>query len=182
MRSPCLGQSREQACFQLIITELVETLIGGDRRPWRRRESDRRDDRRLGHIELPQQKSGEGADVRVVECQGRGQFAPCAHFQATPQLDGHQRIHAHLEKTGIEIDAIEARRTQHCRDLATNKLHQHLVPRDGGDSEQVLVSYARAGIDVPALARQLQEDGAKSFVASWKELLGAIDAKSKALT
>jgi transaldolase len=56
------------------------------------------------------------------------------------------------------------------------------MPRDGADSDQVLVSYARAGIDVPALARQLQEDGAKSFVASWKELLGAIEAKSKALT
>jgi transaldolase len=55
------------------------------------------------------------------------------------------------------------------------------MPRDGGDCEQVLVSFARAGIDVAALARQLQQDGAKSFVSSWKELLGAIDAKSKAL-
>lgn len=56
------------------------------------------------------------------------------------------------------------------------------VPRDGGNSEQILVSYARAGVDVAALARQLQEDGAKSFVASWKELMGAIEAKSKQLT
>jgi transaldolase len=53
--------------------------------------------------------------------------------------------------------------------------------RDGDDCEQVLASIARAGIDVAALARQLQDDGAKGFVDSWKDLLGAIEAKSKAL-
>jgi transaldolase len=52
---------------------------------------------------------------------------------------------------------------------------------DGGDAEQVLASIARAGIDAAALARQLQDDGAKSFVDSWKDLLGAIETKSKAL-
>ena len=55
------------------------------------------------------------------------------------------------------------------------------MSRDGADSEQVLASFARAGIDVAALARQLQDDGAKGFVESWKELLGAIETKSKAL-
>jgi transaldolase len=55
------------------------------------------------------------------------------------------------------------------------------MPRDGGDSEQVLVSITRAGIDVAALARELQDQGAKGFVDSWKDLLGAIEAKSKAL-
>ncbi len=55
------------------------------------------------------------------------------------------------------------------------------MPRDGGDAEQVLASIARAGIDVTALARQLQDDGAKGFVESWKDLLGAIETKSKAL-
>jgi transaldolase len=53
--------------------------------------------------------------------------------------------------------------------------------RDGGDCEHVLASVARAGVDVAALARQLQDDGAKGFVDSWKDLLGAIEAKSKAL-
>jgi transaldolase len=55
------------------------------------------------------------------------------------------------------------------------------MPRDGGDAEQVLVAIARAGVDVPTLARQLQDEGAGGFVASWKELLGAIETKSKAL-
>ena len=56
-----------------------------------------------------------------------------------------------------------------------------LLPRDGGDAAVVLLAHAKAGIDVTALAAQLQSDGAKGFVASWRELLGAIDAKSKVL-
>jgi transaldolase len=55
------------------------------------------------------------------------------------------------------------------------------MARDGGDAEQVLVAITRAGVDVGALARQLQDEGAKGFVDSWKELLGAIETKSKAL-
>ena len=45
-----------------------------------------------------------------------------------------------------------------------------------------LLAHAKAGIDVTTLAAQLQSDGAKGFVASWRELLRAIDAKSKVLT
>lgn len=52
---------------------------------------------------------------------------------------------------------------------------------DGGDAEAVLAAHAKAGIDLTALAAQLQADGAKGFVKSWNELLGAIDAKSKVL-
>ena len=48
-------------------------------------------------------------------------------------------------------------------------------------AEQVLAAMSRAGIDVAALARQLQDEGAKGFVNSWKDLLGAIETKSKAL-
>ena len=55
------------------------------------------------------------------------------------------------------------------------------MPRDGGDAEQVLVAITRAGVDVGALARELQDEGAKGFVDSWKDLLGAIETKSKAL-
>src|SRR5262249_13667712 len=56
------------------------------------------------------------------------------------------------------------------------------MPRDGGDAEQVLVAIVRAGVDVGMLARELQDEGAKGFVDSWKDLLGAIETKSKALT
>jgi transaldolase len=55
------------------------------------------------------------------------------------------------------------------------------LPPDGGDAEAVLAAHAKAGIDLTALASQLQVDGAKGFVKSWNELLGAIGAKSKVL-
>jgi transaldolase len=56
-----------------------------------------------------------------------------------------------------------------------------LLPADGGDSEETLKKFADAGIDVGALAGQLQSEGAKSFVDSWTSLIGQIESKSKAL-
>jgi transaldolase len=56
-----------------------------------------------------------------------------------------------------------------------------LVPLDGSDCEEVLNQFARAGIDIDALAKQLQDEGAKSFVKSWNELLESIESKSAAL-
>jgi transaldolase len=56
------------------------------------------------------------------------------------------------------------------------------MQRGGDDSDQVLASIARAGVDVAALAQQLQDEGAKGFVDSWKDLLAAIEAKSNALS
>ena len=52
---------------------------------------------------------------------------------------------------------------------------------DGGDCEKVLAEFAQAGINVDALAAQLQNEGAKSFVKSWNELLAVIATKSAAL-
>ncbi len=57
-----------------------------------------------------------------------------------------------------------------------------LLPVDGGDCEEVLARFAQAGVDVDALAAQLQDEGAKSFVNSWNELLGVISSKSALLT
>ncbi|HWN91603.1 MAG TPA: transaldolase, partial [Verrucomicrobiae bacterium] len=47
-----------------------------------------------------------------------------------------------------------------------------------GDCEEVIAQFARAGIDVDALAAQLQDEGAKSFVKSWHELMTVLDSKS----
>ena len=52
---------------------------------------------------------------------------------------------------------------------------------DGGDAEEVLARFAKAGIDVDALAAQLQDEGAKSFVQSWDDLMSVIAVKSAAL-
>jgi transaldolase len=56
-----------------------------------------------------------------------------------------------------------------------------IMATDGGDCESVLGAFAKAGVDVDALAARLQEDGAKSFVASWNELMAVIASKSAAL-
>jgi transaldolase len=56
-----------------------------------------------------------------------------------------------------------------------------LLPADGGDCEAVLAQFAKAGVEVDALAARLQEEGAKSFVSSWNELMEVISAKSTAL-
>src|SRR5437773_5272169 len=56
-----------------------------------------------------------------------------------------------------------------------------ILPEDGGDSEDVLALFAKAGINVDDLAAQLQDEGAKSFVKSWNELMAVITSKSAAL-
>jgi len=52
---------------------------------------------------------------------------------------------------------------------------------DGGDCEEVLARFAGARIDVHALSAQLQDEGAKSFVNSWNDLMGVIGSKSAVL-
>jgi transaldolase len=52
-----------------------------------------------------------------------------------------------------------------------------ILPADGGDCEEVIAKFAKAGVDVDALAAQLQDEGAKSFVKSWNELMGVIKSK-----
>src|SRR5215468_9872022 len=56
-----------------------------------------------------------------------------------------------------------------------------IMAADGGDCESVLAQFEKAGINVDALAAQLQADGAKAFVKSWDELLAVIASKSSVL-
>src|SRR6516162_3108524 len=57
-----------------------------------------------------------------------------------------------------------------------------IMSADGGDCEAVLGEFAAAGIDIDNLAAKLQDDGAKSFVSSWKDLMEVIASKSAKLT
>jgi transaldolase len=57
-----------------------------------------------------------------------------------------------------------------------------LMPADGGDCEAVLSRFVQAGIDIDALAAQLQDEAVTSFVKSWIELIEAIAVKCAALT
>jgi transaldolase len=56
-----------------------------------------------------------------------------------------------------------------------------IMAADGGDCETVLAQFAKAGVNIDTLAAQLQDEGAKSFVKSWNELMGVIASKSDAL-
>jgi len=56
-----------------------------------------------------------------------------------------------------------------------------MLPHDGGDAEQVLAEFKKAGVDIDALAEQLQREGADAFVKSWDDLLAQIVDKSAAL-
>jgi transaldolase len=62
--------------------------------------------------------------------------------------------------------------------------HGHVtgtMPADGGDAEDVLGRFAKAGVDVAGLASQLQREGAQSFTDSWNKLMRCLASKSGAL-
>jgi len=56
-----------------------------------------------------------------------------------------------------------------------------MLPHDGGDAEEVLGRFTKAGVDLDALAAELQSEGAASFVKSWEDMLRAIADKSATL-
>jgi len=56
-----------------------------------------------------------------------------------------------------------------------------MLAADGGDAERELAEFTKAGINIDALAEQLQQEGAASFVKSWDDLLACIADKSAAI-
>jgi len=56
-----------------------------------------------------------------------------------------------------------------------------MLPADGGDSDEVLARFAKAGVDIDALAARLQDEGAKAFVKSWNGLMDVMTSKAAAL-
>jgi transaldolase len=65
--------------------------------------------------------------------------------------------------------------------LATHTELGELLPTDGGNCEDVLAQFGKAGIDIDALAAHLQKEGAESFVKSWNDLMTVISSKSASL-
>ena len=57
-----------------------------------------------------------------------------------------------------------------------------LLPADGGDADDVIVAFAKAGIDTRTLAAELQRQGAEAFAASWKDLLARIGSRHEELS
>ncbi len=71
-------------------------------------------------------------------------------------------------------------------DVTLEAFHDHGSlegPMDpgGGGCDDELAAFEAAGVDVLALAAQLQSDGAKAFVDSWHDLMGRIEEQSKAV-
>ncbi len=56
------------------------------------------------------------------------------------------------------------------------------LPADGGDAEEVLSEFAKAGVGVAALALRLQKEGADAFVSSWNDLIDSISQEAAKLT
>jgi len=56
-----------------------------------------------------------------------------------------------------------------------------VLPADGGDCEEVLRQYAKAEVDIDALAVRLQKEGAEAFTKSWIDLMAVIAARCTAL-
>ena len=56
-----------------------------------------------------------------------------------------------------------------------------IMATDGAASEQVLKQFAQAGVNIDALAARLQDEGAKSFVKSWNDLLSVLESKRHVL-
>jgi transaldolase len=61
--------------------------------------------------------------------------------------------------------------------LAVNSDPIDLLQAHGGDGEEVLAQFTKEGIDVAALAEQLQDEGAKSFINSWNDLIHVLEKK-----
>jgi len=78
-------------------------------------------------------------------------------------------------------DTIDTMPEKTLRAFAEQGALRGAMAADGGAAEAMLARFARAGIDIDALAIRLQHEGAQSFVQSWQQLLQRIAAKSAAL-
>ena len=56
-----------------------------------------------------------------------------------------------------------------------------LLPRDGGPASATLSEIVKAGVNLDALAADLQSNGVKAFDESWANLLKSIETKSRAV-
>jgi transaldolase len=78
-------------------------------------------------------------------------------------------------------DTIDTLPEKTLRAFADHGRIEHVMAVDGGDAEATLRRIAGAGIDIDAVAMQLQRDGAQAFTKSWQQLLQRIADKAGAL-
>ena len=56
---------------------------------------------------------------------------------------------------------------------------ENMMPVDGGDADEVLARFGDAGVDVDALAEQLQAEGIAAFDRSWEDMMACIASKGE---
>lgn len=61
--------------------------------------------------------------------------------------------------------------------FAKHGVIDHMMAEDGREAEALLARFTQVGIDIDALASQLQVQGAEAFVVSWQQLLQCIAGK-----
>ena len=54
-----------------------------------------------------------------------------------------------------------------------------ILSSGGGEADVLILKMSRLGIDMDALAAQLQKEGAESFVKSWNDLMGVLANKAQ---
>lgn len=74
-------------------------------------------------------------------------------------------------------DTINTMPAETLKALADHGKIEKMMPADGGNAEKILDKFQKSGIDLDALAADLQKEGGKAFEKSWNDLLAAIDSK-----
>jgi transaldolase len=77
-------------------------------------------------------------------------------------------------------DTIDTLPEKTLKAMAEHGNAEKVMDRNGGNAETTLAEFAAAGIDVDAVAGQLQVEGATAFVKSWNGLMQRIADKSRA--
>jgi transaldolase len=65
--------------------------------------------------------------------------------------------------------------------FADHGVLDQVLPVDAYASDDVIATFAKAGVDADPLASQLQREGADAFVKSWNDLIACIGAKGEKL-
>jgi transaldolase len=120
------------------------------------------------------------ASDRWQRLENSGARAQRLLFASTSSKDKRAHDTLYIEKLAAP-NTVNTMPEETLRAFADHGKLDGVLKPDGGDCDAVLAAHAKAGVDVDALARKLQAEGAKSFVASWHDLLKSIGAKSKAL-
>lgn len=112
-----------------------------------------------------------------------------AHKKANPQLllwasTGTKDPHASdilYVKNLIAPDTINTVPEETLLAFADHGQIGEILPRDGGDAQNILAQYRQLGIDDQVLGQRLQKEGAEAFINSWKDLLSSLKQKSSLL-